>query len=200
MLLEMEVYHKPQRELHTAAQIMPCDYYLNVRSDLEKSALRDAIFEIVIKSVGIHDRQPALYRLLSRYLSLLDAGNNTDLFPCSLWKFLYHLYSILGIEMSFSFCAHCTAQQSAAAALYVNYAKGGIVCSECNCESQSATIPAIIREYCMEKGIVPSPELTTLDPAQKAQITDTFVNYWRYYFDISQPGPAVRFLCSLLTP
>jgi len=51
LLVELVLYMKPNRDLHTIGQISVAKYYPSIRFDLGKLALRDAAFELILKSV-----------------------------------------------------------------------------------------------------------------------------------------------------
>ena len=49
-LVELVLYLKPHRELHTIGAVSVVDYFPSIRADMGKMALRDACFELMLKT------------------------------------------------------------------------------------------------------------------------------------------------------
>lgn len=196
--VELLLYYRDHKDLHTAAQVETHEHFLSTRSSLVKTALRDAVFEIVLKSVGVNEEQPAVYTLLYRYCRYLDAQPETALFPCALWKCLYHLYHALGFGMQVSECMVCSRAVGPREAVYLQTSTGGFCCSRCAGKRNRLYMPAAVRAYCVanERNGNRTPAMPAVENPRA--VTDTFISYWQYHCDIPATGPAVDFLYSLL--
>ena len=57
-LVELLLYAKPHRELHTIAGVSVVGFYPGIRTNLYKNAVRDVAFEVIMKSMSIFSWSP----------------------------------------------------------------------------------------------------------------------------------------------
>ena len=71
-LIDMEVYHKPKRDLQRAKEIQNAYIFTSIPYDLKKSTLAIFIAEILYKTIQEHEPNSELFNYLFNSIQLLD--------------------------------------------------------------------------------------------------------------------------------
>lgn len=71
-LLDMEVYHKPKRDLQRAKEIQNASIFSTIPYDLKKSTIAIFIAEILYKTIQEHEPNADLFNYLFNSIQLLD--------------------------------------------------------------------------------------------------------------------------------
>ncbi|MCB2197666.1 MAG: DNA repair protein RecO [Bacteroidetes bacterium] len=71
-LLDMEVYHKPKRDLQRAKEIQNASIFYTIPYDLKKSTIAIFIAEILYKTIQEHEPNADLFNYLFNSIQLLD--------------------------------------------------------------------------------------------------------------------------------
>jgi DNA repair protein RecO (recombination protein O) len=75
-ILEVEVYHKPERELHRVREIHHCIPFRTIPYDMKKSAQALFIAEILYRSLKEEESDPKLFDFLVHAIQWLDTTEN----------------------------------------------------------------------------------------------------------------------------
>jgi DNA repair protein RecO (recombination protein O) len=129
-LIDLILYIKQGRDLHTLADINICDYYPEIRGDLYKTAIRDAAFELLLKSVMASEPHPELFSLLQQFLISLQSTDATENFAL-LWKFYLKTAGFLGFAVRLDSCRCCGREILISEGGFLAMESGGLYCSKC---------------------------------------------------------------------
>lgn len=93
-LLDMEVYHKPKRELQRVKEVQNAHIFTSIPYDLKKSTLAIFIAEVLYKTIQEHEPNAELFNYLFNSIQMLDVKEkgiaNFHIY------FLIHLTKYLG--------------------------------------------------------------------------------------------------------
>lgn len=202
MLIEHIVYVKKTRDIQTLADIQVSDFFPEIRGNIEKTAVRDTAFELLISSLKSGDRNPELFSFVLDFLSLLsnpEITQKTLLFL--LWRFHFRFASIMGFETDFSTCTHCCKPLvSTHSGGYLNHDQGGIVCNSCG-KSHLGDDLFIPSELLSLQSFVDIPTnfSSFLPPHQWLRLIRLASAYCRIHFDLKYPFRSLDFLEQVFT-
>jgi DNA repair protein RecO len=133
MLIEHVVYVKKTREIQTLAEIQIGNFFPEIRGDIERTAIRDTAFELLISSLKAGDRNPELFFLVENFLTTLSSDNSKK---CQLllllWDFHFRFASAMGFECNFSTCIRCNCTiLPTQGTTYLIHEQGGVTCNHC---------------------------------------------------------------------
>jgi len=132
---------KPGADLATLKEADTLDYYPMIRKDLVRFGLASFFFEILDTGVETHESHPALYSLISHFLSSLD---RKDLPPESVGPYFLFLAGALGFSPRLDKCALCPSTENL---LFFDPGQGRTVCSACKGKGRDIIpLPKILRE------------------------------------------------------
>jgi DNA repair protein RecO (recombination protein O) len=133
MLIEHVVYVKKTREIQTLADIQIANFYPEIRGDIERTAVRDTAFELLISSLKAGDRNPELFSLVEEFLtSISHINNKKQNLLLLLWAFHFRFASVMGFECNFSTCLHCNNNIFPThGTTYLIHEQGGVTCNHC---------------------------------------------------------------------
>jgi DNA repair protein RecO (recombination protein O) len=197
MLIEHVVYVKKTREIQTLADIQIDTFFPEIRSDIEKTAIRDTAFELLIASLKAGDRSPELFSFVLDFLSILsnsDTHNPSLLFL--LWNFHFRFASIMGFESNFSTCIHCNNSITPLwAGAYLIHEQGGVICDTCGKAHLSADlyIPAGLLSITAHLNDNTHDSLT-ISPQQWLRLIRLASAYCRIHFDLKYSFRSLDFL------
>jgi DNA repair protein RecO len=99
-LLETLVYYKPNRELHTLGGLHVTNFFLGIRADITKSAIRDIALELYLKTIPQSDPHPELFDLMVGFMADIEESVKSDILFPLLWRFIcrYCLLTGFGID------------------------------------------------------------------------------------------------------
>jgi len=193
VMLELIIYSKAHRELNTLSSITVIDYYAKIRSNLIKTAIRDAAFETILTSITESDIHPELFELFSKFLQHINTAHIQECHPFALWLFYYRFLKIMGFSLNTISCISCNNLFTNTAFLIIN--KGGFECSLC-CKNKREryAIPLSVLSY-LTKGVPKPLELREhLKTPALMNVTMLLAEYCRYHFEINNEYKSLIFL------
>jgi DNA repair protein RecO (recombination protein O) len=105
--IDLVLYYRPHRELHTMSQISIVNFFGATRSSLGKLAVRDAALEIALKTLSATEAHPELFDFAAAFLSRLEAAPEGALPLPLLWRFLAGWSALLGFRINLEACIRC---------------------------------------------------------------------------------------------
>lgn len=192
-LIELIVYIRPHRELHTVSSIHVLEFFPSVRLSITKSALRDVAFETVLTAITESDFHPELYELFVKFMQHLQDTTEKECHPFALWLFYHRFSQHMGFELDLLKCITCGSLLKKTA--YMNMKKGGLDCDKCSkSKSEFHVIPGTVLSY-LKYGS-PKHQMLRGELTQKTlkRITHLLADYCRYHFDIQKEYKALAFL------
>jgi DNA repair protein RecO (recombination protein O) len=195
MLLELLAYIRPHRDLQTLGSIQIAGFYPSIRLELTKTALRDTVFELTLKTITHSDYHPELFSLIADFLAEVDEGAIPRIFPSALWKFLMSFLSLMGFEASLGQCIECGKPLGGEAGGIFQLNNGGVCCDGCS--------PVFDPARHLTGGEVdllrgkPAGGLSSA-PAASAKITRILASYCAHHFELTSELKSVAFLQELL--
>jgi DNA repair protein RecO (recombination protein O) len=192
-LIELIVYMRPHRELHTVGSVNVLEFFSAIRSSLIKSTLRDAAFETVLSSITESDVHPELFDFFVKFLHHLQNAPESDVHPFALWLFYHRFSQHMGFGLDLEQCLSCGSPLKKHAFLAMNI--GGLECDVC-CESkqENFSIPVSVLTYLTKGSPKPGKLHQLLPPERTKKITWLLADYCRYHFDIQKEYKALLFL------
>lgn len=148
--VEIVVSHRESRGLQILTAASVINPYLEVRDDLQKTAVAFSILELIRKLFSVHEPVEAFFRYTLALLSALNSSQASDL-KTYLWHFLLILSETLGFGWSLNYCAACENPPKEETVL-LDYRNGDLVCGRCKNRSaaQGVTLTAPQREALIE--------------------------------------------------
>lgn len=130
-LIEHTTYVKQHRDLHLITDCSIADHFPGIRGDLDKTALRDVIFDILLASLHGSESGSDLFDRLVDFLHLLENHPpEQGLLIMTLSKMLLETTGHLGFYLDLATCALC-GKAPEDRTVFVNIADGNIRCNEC---------------------------------------------------------------------
>lgn len=131
-LIDTIVYHRAQRDIQNLGEIQISEFFPSIRSDIEKTALRDVALELIIKSITDTESHPELFDSVFEFLLDLDKGEH-NLSDCLLLlNFCFKLAAQLGFQLHTDFCAECGKPDLIEEGGFLIIDDGSIICKKCN--------------------------------------------------------------------
>lgn len=196
-LIELIVYNKPHRELHTATSIHVLNFYSEIRSNIVKSALRDVALETIYRTITQSESHRDLFHMLEKFLNYLHNSSEEKINPSILWLFYHRFAQLMGFGLNLNSCMVCNASFTKTAYLMIN--KGGLLCDLCYQEKEiGQNLPVVVLTYLTTGS--PKPEEITkfLNNSTIKRITHLLSDYCRYHFDVTHEYKSLLFLNELL--
>jgi DNA repair protein RecO (recombination protein O) len=195
-LVELVLYVKPHRELHTIGAISVVNYFPSIRTDLGKLAVRDAAFELMLKSVAASETHGELFDFAAAFLDRLEALP-IEPFPAhELWSFFFGWAKLLGFLPAVERCARCGSPRPAAEGGILAQDKGGLVCALCSgagADTLPSYLPGAVIAFLLGEALPPPTPL-----GEGLRISRLLADYCRYHLDIRSELKSLAFLESVL--
>ncbi|MBN1130669.1 MAG: DNA repair protein RecO C-terminal domain-containing protein, partial [Chitinispirillaceae bacterium] len=192
-------YYRPHRELHTMSQVSVVNGFGATRSDLGKISVRDTALEIILKTLGVAESHPELFDFTSAFLSRLEhsQGGRTP-FP-DLWRFIAGWSALSGFRINLQECFRCGSPRVLDEGARLSSEHDGVICVRCAHANgnERSFIPAAVLRYVHEAPEKPYAGIS-LPPAEELRVTNLFVDYARYHFDIRSELKSIAFLKHLV--
>lgn len=189
-LVDLVLYIKQGRDLHTLADISIYDYYPGIRGDLYKTAIRDAAFELILKSVMASESHPELFSLLQQFLVSLQSTDITENFAL-LWKFYLKAAELLGFAARFDYCRCCGREILIPEGGFLEVENGCLYC--CRCGANRSLPETFIQGAVLQKLNGSSIPLK-LSSAELIRLTRLAASYCRFHLDIRPEFKSLRFI------
>jgi DNA repair protein RecO len=192
-LIELIVYIKLTRDLHTVSAVHVIEFFPAIRSNLIKSALRDAAFETILAAITVTDFHPELYAFFQKFLEYLEQSSEKECHPAAIWLFYHRFAQHMGFGLDLQHCITCGNELNGDAVLVMN--KGGLECKECSTGTHDRfLVPHTVLTYLTHGS--PKPQLLrkNLSSGSLKNITWLLADYCRYHFDTQREFKALAFL------
>jgi DNA repair protein RecO (recombination protein O) len=132
-LIEHVIYLKPHGDLHTITDCGIVEFYPQLRGDLEKTAIRDLLFDIVLSSVPAGDTHPEVYELLVGFLEEISTGEREFGDGCAyLSMLLFDFAARLGFSLDFGWCSSCGCSVAELPQVWLSVERGLLRCDRCS--------------------------------------------------------------------
>jgi DNA repair protein RecO (recombination protein O) len=198
LLTELVLYTKPNRDLHTIGQISVAKYYPSIRGNLGKLALRDAAFELILKSVTAPETHIELFDFVCEFLNCLDAADSATIPLHALWRFFLGWARHLGFMLNLRRCVQCGRDAVAAEGGVLAIERGGFLCRAC---SGSIVAPAFVPgptvSFLAEGELESDFRVEPLPAAAPMRLTRLFADYCRFHLEIRTELKAIDFIESV---
>ncbi len=130
-LVELLLYSRPHRDLHTLSGISVLDFFPGIRTDLHKNAVRDMAFEVIIKTMSTDAPHPDVFSYLSDFLSRLESRPPRRCFPAMAWRFFHDFSWLMGFGLNVDACGTCGRTLAGMAGAHLLLESGILACDAC---------------------------------------------------------------------
>lgn len=199
-IIDLVLYFRPHRELHTMSQISIVNFFGAIRSSLGRLAVRDAALEIALKTISATEAHPELFDFASAFLTRLEtAPESAPPFPL-LWRFLAGWSALLGFGITLEACIRCGSGRILSEGGRLSPDQDGIICTRCmpSTNDSRSIIPAPVLRYIRDPLGQELAYPVSLGESREMIITDVLADYVRYHFDIRSELKTLGFLRSIL--
>jgi DNA repair protein RecO len=199
-IIDLVLYYRPHRELHTMSQISIVNYFGAIRSNLGKLAVRDAALEIALKTLCATEAHPELFDFAVAFLSQLETAPESTLPLPLLWRFLAGWSAHLGFRINLETCIRCGSDRILSEGGRLTPDHDGIICTRCmpSTNDSRSILPAPVLRHIREPL---GPEVAcpvSLEVSGEMKVTDILADYVRYHFNIRGELKTMGFLRSIL--
>jgi DNA repair protein RecO (recombination protein O) len=134
--VELQYYHKPNRDLQNFKSSDLMESYQGLRSGLPRTYTALSLSETILRTVASEDPNASLYSVL---LKALETLNKMETNPWTIrWKYLIEICPHLGFGLSLDGCAFCGNRETIKA---FDFKAGGFVCRD-HVGGETAKIPS----------------------------------------------------------
>ncbi len=192
-IIDTLVYMHHNRTMQTLAETQIVAFYQSIRSDLEKTALRDLVLELLQKSIHDTNAHPELYDLLVQCFTKLDESKERNAAFASVWNFVKDFTHLMGFGLTLDRCVTC----GSAAVIeeyggYLLIEQGGLVCRSCNRGILSPEYFVSSSSVRMIRGLACGEN--PFDVHEYLRITKLLVSFCKSHIEISSELRSVQFL------
>ena len=201
--IEHVLYCRPHRDLQQIANCLIREYYPAIRCSLEKTALRDLLFDVVLAGVNIAEPHQELYGFLVRFLECLeDLPSEMTNLVMFLSRSLLTLVSYLGFALDLERCVGCGRTLGTVGMCRVDIPRGMILCQQCsgfNASTELVLRPELIIRLQMGEKAFLNKSDDALPPKDLLGLLGLVLDFCRYHLDIQREIHSFSFLGHLLT-
>jgi len=196
--IETLVYLKAEGGLSTLGSISVNSFYSSIRVDLCKAAVRDALFELILKSLHPGEPHLELFTYVQNLLHAFDKEQEPNSYPLYFWRFCIDFAKHLGIGINTAHCQVCGKDPVTEGGGVLLYQNGAIGCQHCGHSlSEPTSLSTQVIRFMRDKTTI-YPALAQLPSHEKQRLTKLFAAYCRYHVDFKTPLKSVTFLCGLV--
>ncbi len=132
-IIEHVIYLKQHGDLHTITDCGIVEFYPQLRGDLEKTAVRDLLFDIVLASVPAGEAHPEVFELLLGFLDVISTGEREFGDSCAyLSMILFDFAARLGFSLDFERCSSCGGSVAGQPRIWLSVEHGLVRCDRCS--------------------------------------------------------------------
>jgi DNA repair protein RecO (recombination protein O) len=196
-IVDTVIYTKHSRTLQTLTDLNVVDFFPLIRSNLEKTALRDIALELILKSIHDTDPHPEFYERARLYFSELEESKGRANYFMLLWKYILDVVNLLGFAINLDKCVSCGKDnflQTPGAYLVIT--RGNIVCSSCGGTSvnRECFIPSSVLSAVKDSEMQGS--ITA--PSDLIRLTKLLISFCSVHIEITNEFKSVRFVEEIL--
>lgn len=193
-IIDTVVYVKQTRTLQILAELQVLDFYPSIRSDLEKTALRDTALELLLKSIHDTDTHPELYEKSCQFFNDLENSTDISAYFMLLWRYILDIAKLLGFGIALDNCICCKHNaplQTSGGFLAIEM--GGIICFSCGNKNMT-------REFFLPSSILLQLNGTiaqhgyALTRQELLRLTKALIYYCRLHMDMKQEFKSLAFI------
>jgi DNA repair protein RecO len=190
-LVELVLYLRPHRDLHTIGAISVVNYFPSIRTDIGRMALRDACFELMLNSATASETHGEMFDFAEAFLARLETLPASPPPFHALWSFFHGWAKLSGVMLNVRECVRCRHPRVAAEGGLLTSERGGIVCSSCagtGIAGSPSFMPGPVVAFLL--GLAPPPPLP---PGEQKRISRLLADHCRYHLDIRNELKALAF-------
>jgi DNA repair protein RecO (recombination protein O) len=192
-IIDTLVYMHQNRTMQTLAETQIIAFYQSIRSDLEKTALRDLALELLQKSIHDTNAHPELYELLVHCFAQLDESKERYASFASVWNYVWNFTHLLGFGLTLERCVTCgSAVDIEEHGGYLLIEHGGLVCKSCNQGTLNPQYFIGKSSIMMIRGI--SQVKQFVDAHEYLRITKLLVSFCKLHIEIGCELRSLQFL------
>jgi len=191
-LVELVLYVRPHRDLHTIGTISIVNYFPSIRADLGLMSLRDAGFELMLNSATASETHGEMFDFAEAFLTRLETCAASPPPFHELWFFFHGWAKLSGVMLNLRECVRCRHPRVAAEGGLLAADRGGLVCSACagaGIAGSPSFLPGQATAFLL--GLTPPPRLTV---REQTRISRLLADYCRYHLDIRSELKSLAFL------
>jgi DNA repair protein RecO (recombination protein O) len=196
-LIEHIVYLKPHRDLHLVTDCQIREHYPAIRCDLDKTAVRDVLFDLLLAAIKVTDPHPELFDYLARFLTVLDGTTvNMNGLLLHLSKTLFGIAARLGFGIDFGRCVTCGTRFGENGGAWLSVEKGLVRCEDCSPAHATADrfLPFAAAAFFACPDELPLPAAAELTDREMSGVLRLTCDYCRYHFDIRKQLDSLKFI------
>lgn len=191
--IEHLTYLKPNIELHIIAECRVIETFQHIRYSVEKTAIRDLIFEFLLSSVRESEPSIKMFNFLKNFLFTLgNIENNMKELILYASRNMFDLAAILGLGINFNQCISCEKPTLECERIFLDIEKGYIICQRCFNGVTGYLLPRSAVRYflssCTEKMDSNGINMSLLHTAYR---------FCRYHLDIKKELSSFKFIENL---
>lgn len=201
-VIEHLVYLGRQRDLHQITDCQLYDHFPAIRGDIEKTAARDVLFDVLLAAIKDTDPHPELYAYLERFLRGIDGFREGGGVPLLLHlsKCVFGIAAHLGFGVDFAACAKCrkTIGEITDNAV-LSLVEGTMRCTSCRSARMSGAdrlLPQAAVLYFSSTDEFPVQELC-LTVSESLRLLHCATDYCRYHADVQKKFASIGFIDTL---
>lgn len=194
-LIEHVVYLKQHRELYLVTGLQILEYYPEVRGNLEKTAVRDTLFEFLLAAIRVADPHPELFICITSFLDELSRVTSLPTIVVLLWRTLLAVVHHLGFGLQAT-CGRCGNTLFNTAAL-LDIEQGALFCPSCirgSSASERIIGSSVLQQLFFSDDPAIAEKTFTVDKCTMVALTNLFFNYCRYHCEVRVQLKSLFFL------
>lgn len=194
-LVEHVVYLKQHRELHLITGLQMLKYYPDIRGNLEKTAVRDTLFEFLLAAIRVTDPHPELFTCITSFLRELSCATALPAIMVLLWRTVLAVAHHLGFGLQTT-CGRCGCTLFNTTAL-LDIEQGALFCPSCTRGSNAPNRiigSSVVQQLCFPEDPALAEEAFFVDAGAMVLLTNLFFNYCRYHCEVRGQLKALFFL------
>jgi DNA repair protein RecO (recombination protein O) len=195
-LVELVLYVRPHRDLHTIGAISVVNYFPSIRTELGLLALRDACFELMLNSATASEGHGEMFDFAAAFMAHLETLPSSPPPFHELWSFFHGWAGLSGVMLNVRECIRCRNPRVAAEGGLLASERGGLVCSSCaggRIVSSPSFLPGTVAAFLL--GRAPPPPLPV---TEQTRISRLLADWCRYHLDIRNELKSLSFLEGVL--
>jgi DNA repair protein RecO (recombination protein O) len=198
-IIDLVLYYKPHRDLNIMSQVSVVEPFTGLRKSLGKLSVRDAMLEIMLKTLTATEAHPELFDLAHAFLKRLESETNKAAHLPLLWTFIIEWSAHLGFRIGLDRCHRCGNDRIVREGGRFFPDQGGIVCGSCapSPEGSRTFIPAPVLVF-LNAPERPAPVPPVMASLDALRITELLLEFVRYHFEIRGELKTMGFLRSIL--
>lgn len=176
--LEVQLYQKGAKELHTLTQAKLISSHSLIKEDLEKMATALCLIEILDKILVGKGADLRIFLLTFKVLQFISKNYH----PLYIYAYILKLFSLLGLRIHLTSCLECKKEITSPAKL--SFIEGGVICTKCNQDLRAVDISFQMLKLLRNLLFLKFTQVSKFSYSEeslkdlKRIILDTYINYY----------------------